>query len=476
MNNLMMGMLAIAAATFTGCSNDEAFDQAGTGKSNVENFYLKLQVMGTNAPSSRTTGSPTEDGTAEESAIKSGTIWLVDAQGNVAFSKHITAADWDGANNQTSKPIKVAVTQVSENTPYKVYFLANKEGTLTTSPTTQELTSNKGGADYASGNSFVMFNQNDKNVKAAENTVTFKKENTDENNPATPGQAIKLDRVTARIDKPSSVSEINKPADETIASTSKTENIDAIKSVEFQGYAPFNVANKENMEQKWDTNWEVVQLPNDLGSLYQLKTAFGDGYHIGISGNTNPPVFTTEKSYIFENVNDEADKATGIFLKYRATAETTVNKDFADGTFYRYDKQVFTSIEEIIKYADAANPFGEKTAAEVVEEIKGEPSAEDPTKFNLTTDEDKIETFRNAYNIEVFEQGYVYYQYLIEDANHTGKKYSVLRNSIYRLNIKAIYDLGSDTPNTPPIYPNYYLNVEVNVNPWVLVDKDIELH
>lgn len=473
MNNLMMGMLAIAATAFTGCSNEDSLDQQGTSKS-VENFYMKLQVTGNKPSGSRTQGPNTEDGTTAESTIKSGTIWLVDAQGNVAFSKEITAADWGGT--QTSKPIKVAVTQVSQNTPYQVYFLANKtDAILTQNPTQQELTSETGGADLAQENSFVMFNENDKVVKANENTVTFVETNKQENNPATPAQAIKLDRVTARIDLPTSIDSIVKPVDETVDSTSKTHNIEAIKSVDLLSYAPFNVAKKEHMMQTWDSKWEVVQLPNELGEFYQMKDAFGDGYHIGISSDTNPPVFTTDKSYLFENVQDDAENATGIFLKYKATAETTANKDFADGTFYRYDKRVFTSIQDIMDYADAANPFGDKTSAEVVEEIKGEPTADDPEKYNLTTDENKIEKFRHNYNIEVFEQGMVYYQYLIEDANYTGKKYSVLRNSIYRLNIKAIYDLGSDTPNTPPIYPNYYLNVEVNVNPWVLVAKDIEL-
>lgn len=472
MNNLMMGMLAIAATAFTSCSNEDSLDQQGTSKS-VENFYMKLQVTGNNPSGSRTQGQATEDGTTAESTIKSGTIWLVDAQGNVAFSKEITAADWGGT--QTSKPIKVAVTQVSQNTPYQVYFLANKKGELTQNPTQQELTSETGGVDLAQENGFVMFNENDKEVKANTNTVTFAEANKKETNPASPAQAIKLDRVTARIDMPTSATEIVKPVDETVASTSKTQNIEAIKSVDLQSYAPFNVAKKTNMIQTWDSKWEVLQLPNALGTLYHAKEEFGDGYHIGNSADINPGSFTDGTSYIFENVQDEAENATGIFLKYKATPEETANLDFADGTFYRYDKCVFTSIQGIIRYAGAANPFGEKTAAQVVDEIKGNPNADDPTKFNLTTDESKIEAFRHAYNIEVFEQGMVYYQYLIEDANHTGKKYSVLRNSIYRLNIKAIYDLGSDTPNTPELFPNYYLNVEVAVNPWVLVSKDIEL-
>lgn len=467
MNQFMMGMLAIAAATFASCSNDDATGSA-TSRNDVGNFYMKLQVAGNNN-GTRTTGPETENGTAEESTIKTGTIWLVDEAGNVKFSKHITAADWDGTNNTATNPIKVAVTQVDENTPYKVYFLANKEGELTPSPTDQMLTSeNKGGADFATANSFVMFNQNDKSTKANQYVVEFTADNKDASNPATPANAIKLDRVTARLDYPTTVTTINKEA----AKNEKTRNIEAIKNLALQGFAPFNVTNKENMEQKWDGNWAVMQLPNNLGEFYYPKANFGDGRN---TAATYPENWLTNKTYVFENTQSDAAKATGIFLKYKATAETTANKDFVDGTFYRYDEHVFTSIQDIIEFAGAANPFGALTAAQVVDLIKGEPTEADPTKYNLTTDASKLQKFRKDYNIEVFERGEVYYGYLIEDPQHTGMKYSVLRNSIYRINVESIFDLGSDTPNPPVIQPNYYLNVKVTVNPWILKAININL-
>lgn len=463
----MMGMLAIAAATFTSCSNDDATGSA-TSRNDVGNFYMKLQVTGSNQ-GTRTTGAPTEPGTAEESTIKTGTIWLVDGTGEVKFSKHITAADWDGTNNTTTNPIKVAVSQVSEDTPYKVYFLANKEGALKPSPTLQELTSTNGGADYATANSFVMFNQNDKETKADQYVVTFTAANKDAAHPATPASAIKLDRVTARLDNPTSTSNITKDAEK----TDLTENIEAITQVTYQGYAPFNISNKENMEQKWDGNWEIMTLPGTFGSLYLAKAEYGTATNIG----THNDEFTTNKRYIFENVQDEADadKATGVYLKYKATTSAGANTDFTDGTFYRYDKHVFTSIQDIIRFAGAANPFGSLTADQVVALIKGDADATDPTKFKLTTDETKIEKFRKDYTIEVFEQGMVYYSYLIEDTHHPGKKYSVLRNSIYHLNVANIFDLGSDTPNPGPKYPNYYLNVKVTVNPWIFNSINIDL-
>lgn len=466
MNQFMMGMLAIAATAFTSCSNDDGLDNGQTSRESVENFYMKLQITGNEDNGTRTTGTPTEEGTTEESTIKSGTIWLVAPDGSVAFSKKLTANDWDEANNTSSKPIKVAVTQVAEKTAYKVYFLANKTDNnvdLEKAPTEQILESATGGTDYALNNAFVMFNQNDKTEKADQYTVTFEAGNKDETNPASPTKAIKLDRVTARLDKPTSVSEINKTA----SKNDKTVNIEAIKSVALLGYAPFNVAKKENMEQKWDDNWTIETLAGQFADLTLIKSEYGNGQNI-----SNPPAFVTEKTYIFENAQagEDADKATGIFLKYKATAETTANKDFTDGTFYRYDKHVFTSIQDIIDFADAANPFGDKTAAQVVAEIADK---DDATK--ITSKEEDIEKFRKDYNIEVFERGEAYYSYFIEDTHHTGKKYSVLRNSIYRIDVKNIFDLGTDTPNTPEVQPNYYLNVEVTVNPWILNTIHVDL-
>lgn len=471
MNQFMMGMLAIAATAFTSCSNEDGLGGNGqTSRESVENFYMKLQITGNSENGTRTDGKPTESATKEESTIKSGTIWLVDKNGRVAFSKKLSTVDWDDTNNNTSKPIKVAVTQVNEGDDYSVYFLANKtEGIdLSKSPTEQEFTSSTGGADFAKENAFVMFNQNDKTVKADQYLVEFKAENKDEAHPAKPTNPIKLDRVTARIDYPTSASTINKEQ----RKNDKTENIEAIQKVNFLSFAPFNVTNKENMMQQWDANWTVMTLPNDLGTLYCPKNRFITGRQIAANV---PTQWFDKKTYIFENTQDDTASATGVFLKYKAETDTTANKDFADGTFYRYDKHVFTSIQDIIKFTGAANPFGSLTADQVVDLIKGEPTAEDPTKFNLTTDETKIAKFRTDYNIEVFERGEVYYTYYIEDIHHTGKKYSVLRNSIYRLKVNNIFDLGSDTPDEPKIEPNYYLDVEVTVNPWVLNNLEIDL-
>ena len=462
MNQFMMGMLAIAATSFVSCSNEDA-TSSNASKQSVDNFYMNLQVVGNSSNGTRTTGTPTEDGTTEESKITNGTIWLVDASGAVKFSKYISESEWNV--NTVKNPIKVAVTQVDENTPYTVYFLANKQGTLNTSPTTQTFTSGTGGIDYATDNAFVMFNQNDKAVKANSYTVTFTDKNKEETNPATPsGGDIKLDRLVARIDVPTTVTTITKDA----AKTDRTDNIEAISGLTFNGFATSNLANKSNVEQKWNDAWTTLQLPDGL-TYYWDKASYGTAKKADNLAN-----FKAEKQYLFEQTTNDETKATSIYLQYTATASAGANKDFTDGTFYRYDKRVFTSIQDIIAYAGAANPFGTKTATEVVAEIKDATSTTPDVK--CTTDESKLETFRKAYNIEVFVAGKVYYRYALQDPTDT-ENYTVLRNSIYQINVKNIYDLGYDTPNgeDEKVSPVFYLNIEVKSNDWVFKAIDVNL-
>ncbi len=462
MNQFMMGMLAIAATAFVSCSNEDATND-NTSRQNVENFYMNLKVVGNTSNGTRTTGTPTEDGSDAESKITSGTIWLVDGSGKVAFSKYISGDEWNSSDLTVMNPIKVAVTQVEENTPYKVYFLANKEGTLGEDPTTQVFTSEKGGIDYATDNAFVMFNQNDKAVKADQYTVTFTDDNKDATNPAKPENAIKLDRLTARIDVPTTVTTITKDP----IKTDLTENIEAITGLTFDGFATSNLANESYMQQNWTADWNL-NLPGNP-TYYWDKNSYGTTLKADQLEN-----FQKDKvQYLFEQTTDNVDKATSIYLQYTAVASTDSKKDFTDGTFYRYDKHVFTSIQDIIKHAGAANPFGTKTAEQVVAEIKDTDKSTE-TETVCTEEQDILESFRDNYKIEVFVAGKVYYRYAIEDPDHAN--YSILRNSIYRIAINNIYDLGTDTPNgDKQVKPVYYLYVEVKVNPWVLKTIGIDL-
>ena len=187
-------------------------------------------------------------------------------------------------------------------------------------------------------------------------------------------------------------------------------------------------------------------------------------------------------NYVFENTTTDASEATALYFQIKAnlTNEAKVNADFADGTFYRYDKKLYTRIADIFSDAEkgiVSNPFtesGETTAADVVESIKD-------ASGNLISDEGEggLNEFRNKYKIEVFRSGSMYYYYPIQDNTYKKKTaYSVLRNSIYQLTVTKISEVGKDIPNGPTPdenNPNYYMTVQVQVNPWILNTKDIEL-
>ena len=88
-------------------------------------------------------------------------------------------------------------------------------------------------------------------------------------------------------------------------------------------------------------------------------------------------------------------------------------------------------------------------------------------------DEDKLADFRKKYTIEVFKGGKTYYKHVIKDNHING---IIQRNSIYRLNINNIFNVGAQVPNgTTKVSEFYYLDVTVTVNPWVLNTEDVNL-
>ena len=138
--------------------------------------------------------------------------------------------------------------------------------------------------------------------------------------------------------------------------------------------------------------------------------------------------------------------------------------DFTDGTFYRYNNVIYTSFDQIFEdYKDVTNLFGEgKDAGTMKTELS-----------NAINDEAKLAKFREDYKIEVFKGGKTYYKHVIKDNHING---IIQRNSIYRLNINNIFNVGAQVPNGEPTENEfYYLNVTVTVNPWVLNTEDVNL-
>lgn len=223
-----------------------------------------------------------------------------------------------------------------------------------------------------------MFNENDNKVNGNSYTVTFTDENKSKTNAAKVNETIKLERVTARIDQPTSnVTEIKPyPTDENHKETDYTaaekkamdDAVAKVDQIELTRYAISNVANTTNIMQKWNdtqllipssaTGFKYIQPTEEFGT----KTLFQNEEYFHAIKDTEGNV-NDRKDYVFENNNDNA--ATSMYFEYKVTLKDNAgtHKDFPDGTFYRYKNIIFTSFTDIKEaFKDVNDLFENKTA------------------------------------------------------------------------------------------------------------------
>ena len=479
MNLLVMSLVSAAALSFTSCSSND--DLAGNaGQEKVDGFYMTLTVQTPNASGTRTVQSNEYNASEAESKITSGTFFLMDSKNKIVFSKKVKNLEWD----KTGKTqLEIPVENVIAGAEYKVYFLANADSDdpLNSTFSTTATEDNQFVGNYALANNFAMFNENDKNVNGNSYTVTFKDENKSKTNAAKVNKTIKLERVTARIDQPTSNETSIKPypTDENHKATAaeKKAMADAIAKVdkiELTRYAISNVANTTNIMQKWNdtqllipssaTGFKYIQPTAEFGT----KTLFQNEEYFHAIKDTKGNV-NDRKDYVFENNNDNA--ATSMYFEYKVTLKEDADKhkDFTDGTFYRYKNIIFTSFTDIKEaFKDVNDLFENKTAAALQKEVE---DAKKPTADS----EAELDKLRQKYDIEIFNEGKTYYKMAIKD-KFISYDNAIQRNTVYQLNVKNVFNVGAQVPNgTPDKEGLFYLDVEVSVNPWVLNSYDVDL-
>lgn len=472
MNLLVMSLVSAAAFSFSSCSSNDDLTGGAGNQSKVEGFYMTLAVQTPTSNGTRTQQQNEKvEATEGESKVTSGTFYLVNADGNIVFTKNITETEWLNAapvlTNTGKTQIQVPVQNVTEGETYKVYFLAN---TTDAKPWESIYTAETGFAGtYATDKKFAMFNQNDNSSKADQYTVTFAKENKEITKPAKVNKTIMLDRITARIDKPTSeTTTINGELAADASDLQKKAVADAkdkVASITLSKYAITNLSNKTNIMQKWDNEWTALQIPTGIKYMQKAED-LGGKYNID-----NGAWFTDEAvNYVFENTETTP---TTMYFEYTVALKPekfSDTPDCKDGTFYRYNGNIYRSIAAIYAaYADQPVLFGGKTA----EALKAELKITADGKIGAT--ETELAKFREDNVIEVFREGKTYYSQVITDKWLETK--TIQRNTVYQLNVKNIYNLGADVPNGKPDEnkPMYYLDVEVSVNPWVLSTQDVNL-
>ena len=512
MNLLVMSLVSAAALSFSSCSSNDDLTGGGSGnQSQVKGFYMTLAVQTPTSNGTRTSIEnpiPTEDATAVEAAVKTGTFYLVDSKGTVVFSKTLTAQDWSGAvkDQADSKKdgkttLQIQVENVAAGATYKVYF---KAGSTAMDGVTEPVAAGTTGIFTATGiektftstaafakpcdtdNNFSMFNQNDATTNGNGYTVTFTDANKVETTPAkvmynNEESAIKIERVTARVDVPTSTEELLGEYPANASQALKNAIDDAKKKVtkiELVRYALSNVTNMAYVMQNWNVANNVWSLAIPTGAtLSQTKDAFGEKYLLKDGGFK--ALKGAKNDYIFEN---NMSDATAMYFEYKVTLDANQFKDaagelmpadFEDGTFYRYNNVIYTSFDQIMKaYEDVTGLFQGQTAGQLQEELA--EAKKEPTADTEKSVETKLSEFRAKYGIEVFNEGKTYYKQVITD-NQLSKNV-IQRNTIYRLQVNKIFNVGAQVPNGE-IDKNgmFYLDVTVTVNPWVLNTQDVEL-
>lgn len=488
MNLLAMSLVSAAALSFSSCSsNDDLGGGAGT-QSQVKGFYMTLAVQTPTSNETRTAQSNVTNATAAESDVTSGTLYLVNAKGEVAFSKNISATEWEASKiptqGQTGKTqIQIQVEKVAAGATYKVYFLAN---TTDLKPWENIITATSEFAKpYVTANNFAMFNQNDATVDGNGYTVVFTDANKNSEVPAqvkykSETSAIKIERIAARIDKP-------KPASNTITAyagkkateaekRAMADALNKVEGLELTSYAISNLAKQSYIMQKW-ADETTLTIPSGI-TYWHPAGEFGSEKKFEHADRfTAATAAFAHQDYVFEN--DSATSPSTMYFEYKVTLKDMTDADFSDGTFYRYNNVIYKSFADILKaYKDVAGLFEGKTAAKLVEELKNAKTVE--TGEGAKDVETKLAEFRAKYDIEVFNEGKTYYKQVIQD-QYLKKDDQLIpnviqRNSIYQLTVNNIFNIGAQVPNGEiDKTALFYLDVTVSVNPWVLNSQDVNL-
>lgn len=492
MNLLVMSLVSAAALSFSSCSsNDDLTSGGGSNQSQVKGFYMTLAVQTPTSNGTRTAQSNETAATTAESDVTSGTLYLVDATGSIAFQKDISAAEWEASKIPTQgqagkTQIQIQVEKVAAGATYKVYFLAN---TTAAKPWESIITATSKFANpFVADKAFAMFNQNDATVDGNGYTVVFTDANKDSNVPAQviydkKTSPIKIERIAARIDEPNPVSnEIKAYEGSNATEAEKRAMADALAKVDklkLTSYAISNLANQSYIMQRWADNYTNLIIPSGTDFTYWNPAAeFGSEKKFENADRfINATAAFAHKDYVFEN-NSSTSPST-MYFEYKVTLKDMTNADFKDGTFYRYNNVIYKSFADIFAaYKDVTGLFKSQTADQLKAELTKAKEVE--TGEGATDVETKLADFRAKYDIEVFNEGKTYYKQVIQDQYLKVDKELIpnviQRNSIYQLTVNNIFNIGAQVPNGK-IDENalFYLDVTVSVNPWVLNAQSVSL-
>lgn len=504
---LSMGMLA-------SCSNEDEI-AAGNGNDQQANAYLSLTLVGADNGASRT--QPGEDGTDDgepgESQITSARILLCTTDGTV--SQVVNAANL----TNTEAGVQTEPIEVPEGT-YYVYVIANPGSNTAANPTAGtaissivlESINEAAMTAYSTSGAFIMFSECNGTDGTGGAVITVTESN-DYDNPATTASPIKLDRLAAKITYAT--------AENGVDIDDAEAQLSALQSISFNGFKLVNGIMKTNLQQHWSATTPAASNLPKVNTLLTPSATIGtdfynqwstystiteaDGTYTEVTDLTksmtwsNSPLFCMENNSgstaenCFATGADLQGNTTGVLFKATATLATDASDEIAgENCFYGYNGEYFATLAAI--QAKYPGVFAEAGGADATAQLTNAETELTNAVAGTAEESEDVQTvsdFRVKYMIRVFENGVMYYTHYIEDQNYTAANaentqvlyHAVMRNTIYGLTVQSVKNIGDDVPGgwNPDVDPDEpidvpnYLQVECEVNPWVLSNYNIDL-
>lgn len=510
--HFLWGLVSAFALSLSACSSD---DDSGNSSSEKAQAYMTLQLVGPQAVQSRTQegADGTQEGTAVENKITEVQVLLCN-QGATTISYEYRLSG--NALTETSTGVVTKPFEVQTGT-YNVYVVANPKTALTVgedvnSHVFSDVTMATMQSNYAHDNTFMMFSQCHGTDKVNGTSITITEAN-GYDNPATCA-AINLDRLPVKI---------KSTLDANLNISGVTTEASIITAVSLEGFKLLNGATKTYLQQHWsdesnsqNTNFtpslwnNVLKVPSmngTTGTDFDYYNHITDFRTIETTGSGPTETYTAVKDcyfnvpaygasatsdiYCMENnptvaggAQAQVGNTTGLVYQIKATVTGSDNLA-GENCFYWYGTSYYASLADLA--TDYPNVF--TNAGSNITTAEGELAAAMSKTGN--DQEEALSAFRVKYNIKVYKNGIMYYTYYIKDENYVNGAaadakpyYSVMRNTIYDLTVKALQRVGTDVPggwnpeissDDPVDQTKVYMVVEAQVNPWVLNNQDIIL-
>ena len=502
LKHLLFG--ALAALAFAACTKDNA--PAGTTPNGGDNVtvagtsYLKVNFVMPGNPATRADaeGDAFEYGTDAENAVTSGTLFFFDGTTQVADPFDLSSLTWEGETTATIEKVSdiVVVLENPLREPTSVVAVLNEtmsELGLSKSSTLDDIKAVL--KDFATNKTaegkFVMSSSA---YDGAENDVAAKIETvykTREEAEKAASVKVPVERVVAKVEVDASDATLNLANGET--SASNTVNIDGTDveiTATVDGFWFDNAATTSLLLKDISDN---AAADNDADNFrsYWAKSGTTAWAHGTLSDAKEGPQYVQENT-----AKDSTQVVVAVTLKAGENALKLV----------KYLGKLYTEDGFAIAVANTLNgTYWTKTEGETVtyETVDADDftitytrptgvelaSYEAYAKIDATTDYyvksgdtyTKVDDLDlGGYVVQRWEDGAAYYFVPIK---HDADRFGVIRNHVYKLNVKSINGLGTPVPfkdvdEIIPIIPEEtetYISAEIDILAWKIVEQNVDL-